>query len=154
MKLSQLKVKANNPRLIKDDKFLRLVNSIKEFPRMLELRPIVYDPVTMECLGGNMRLRALQELKYKDIPDEWVKSAADLTEEQKREFLIKDNVGFGEWDFDILANEWDTSELTEWVKDTNKFLLSEFTSVNQTVMFSGAISGFSMSFGFGSPPFS
>lgn len=117
MKLSQLKIKKGNPRLIRDDKFKKLVNSIKEFPKMLELRPIVYDPATMEVLGGNMRLNALKELNYKDIPDEWVKSAADLTEDEKKRFLITDNVGFGEWDFDILANEWDALELAEWGVD-------------------------------------
>lgn len=103
----------NNPRIIKDDKFKKLVQSIKDFPKMLELRPIVIDENNV-VLGGNMRLRALQELGIKEVP---VLYANDLTEEQKKEFIIKDNVGFGEWDWDVLANEWNEEELTEWGLD-------------------------------------
>lgn len=121
MKISELKIKAGNPRLIKDDKFKKLVKSIQEFPKMMELRPIIYDPATMEILGGNMRFKALQELKYKEIPENWVKSAADLTEDEKQRFLITDNVGFGEWDWDILANEWDADELENWGVDIPNF---------------------------------
>lgn len=114
MKLSQLKVKANNPRLIKDDKFKKLVKSIEVFPKMLELRQIIYDPLTMEVLGGNMRLRALQELKYKDVPDKWVKSADDLTEDEKTRFLLVDNASFGEFDWDIITNEFEEFPLNDW----------------------------------------
>lgn len=103
----------NNPRIIKDDKFKKLVQSIKDFPKMLELRPIVVDEDNV-VLGGNMRLRALQELGIKEVP---VLYANDLTEEQKKEFIIKDNVGFGEWEWDVLANEWDVDKLTEWGLD-------------------------------------
>lgn len=117
MKINELKTKTGNPRLIKDDKFQKLVKSIQEFPKMLELRPIIYDPATMEILGGNMRLNALKELKYKEIPDNWVKSAAELTEDEKRRFLITDNVGFGEWDWEILQNDWDVKELEAWGLD-------------------------------------
>lgn len=81
---------------------------------MLELRPIVYNPETMEVLGGNMRLKALQELKYKEIPDAWVKSAESLTEEEKKRFIIEDNVGFGEWDYKLLENNWDKEQLEDW----------------------------------------
>ena len=121
MKLSKLKGNPNNPRIIKDDKFKKLVKSISEFPKMLELRPIIVDE-NFIVQGGNMRLKALQELKYKDIPDEWVKQVSDLTEEQKKEFIIKDNVGFGEWDFDDLANNWDVEKLNEWGLDIPNFL--------------------------------
>ena len=113
MILDQLKINKANPRLIKDDRFRKLVKSIKEFPKMLELRPIVIDE-DGTILGGNMRYRALKELGYKEIPDNWVKKASELTDEEKRRFIIEDNVGFGEWDMDMLANEWDTEELEEW----------------------------------------
>jgi ParB-like chromosome segregation protein Spo0J len=117
MKLSQLKSNPNNPRLIKDDKFKKLVQSIKDFPEMLEKRPIVCVTDTdgmLYPLGGNMRLKALQELKFKDIPDTWITMADDWNIEQKKEFTIKDNVGFGEWDWNMLANEWDAEQLEDW----------------------------------------
>jgi site-specific DNA-methyltransferase (adenine-specific) len=113
MKLKDIKPNPNNPRLIKDAKFAKLVKSIKDFPKMMELRPIIIDDNNI-VLGGNMRLKALKELKYKDIPDTWTKSAKDLTEEETRRFIIADNIGFGEHDWDILANEWDAKELEEW----------------------------------------
>jgi len=116
MKLSEIKANPNNPRLIKDDKFKKLVKSIKEFPKMMALRPMVVDADGV-VLGGNMRLKALQELNYKDIPDEWVKRASDLTEDEARRFIIADNVGFGENDWDMLANNWDADELAEWGLD-------------------------------------
>ena len=121
MKLSKIKGNPNNPRIIKDDKFKKLVKSISEFPKMLELRPIIVDE-NFIVQGGNMRLKALQELKYKEIPDEWIKQVSDLTEEQKKEFIIKDNVGFGEWDFDDLANNWDVEQITEWGLDIPNFV--------------------------------
>lgn len=110
VKISEIKNNPNNPRLIKDDKFKKLVQSIKDFPEMLELRPIVVDENKV-VLGGNMRLRACKDAGLKEV---YIKVAEGLTEEQKKEFIIKDNVGFGEWDWDILANEWNTDELTEW----------------------------------------
>ena len=113
MKLSDLKANPANPRIIKDEAFHKLVNSIKEFPKMMALRPMVVDN-DMTVLGGNMRLRALQHLGYKEIPDEWVKKASELTEDEKRQFIIKDNIQAGLWDWDALANEWDEVELTEW----------------------------------------
>jgi len=120
MKLNKLILNDKNPRYIKDDKFKKLVNSIKDFPKMLELRPIIVDDNNV-ILGGNMRYRALQSLNYIDIPDEWVKKANDLTEDEKKEFLIKDNVGFGDWDFDVLANEWDENLLNDWGLDIPNF---------------------------------
>ena len=103
----------NNPRIIKDDKFKKLVQSIKDFPEMLELRPIVIDENNM-VLGGNMRLKACIELGLKDVP---TIQAKDLTPEQKNEFIIKDNVGFGEWEWDTLANEWNIEDLSNWGVD-------------------------------------
>jgi len=108
--LSEIKSNPNNPRIIKDDKFHKLVESIKTFPRMLEIRPIVVNK-DMVVLGGNMRLKACKEAGLKKVP---VIFADDLTEEQQREFIIKDNVGFGEWDWAMLANEWDENKLSEW----------------------------------------
>ena len=113
MKVSQLKLNPKNPRLIKDDKFRKLVRSIQEFPKMMSLRPIVIDDDNL-VLGGNMRLRAIKELGMKEIPDDWVKKASELSDEEKRRFIIEDNVEFGEFDFDILANEWNENELVDW----------------------------------------
>ena len=117
MKVSQLKANPTNPRIIKDDKFKKLVESLRGFPEMMEKRPMVC--VTdvdgkMFPLGGNMRLRAIQELGMKEIPDTWVTLADDWTEEKRKEFTIKDNASFGEWNWDDLGNEWDAEELNEW----------------------------------------
>ena len=113
VKISKVKGNPNNPRIIKNDKFKKLVTSIKEFPEMLKLRPIVVDEDFM-VLGGNMRLRASKEAGLKEV---WIEVAEGLTEEQKKEFIVKDNVGFGEWEWDILANEWDSVQLAEWGLD-------------------------------------
>ena len=109
IKTSKIKGNPDNPRIIKDDRFKGLVQSIKEFPEMLELRPIVVDKDLM-VLGGNMRLKACKELKLKDV---YITKADNLTEEQKKEFIIKDNASFGEWDYSQLS-EWDTEQLLEW----------------------------------------
>jgi DNA modification methylase len=116
MLISQIKPNPNNPRIIKDNKFKQLVKSIQEFPEMLELRPIVIDENNI-VLGGNMRLKACIEAGLTDVP---VK-VATLSEQQKNEFIIKDNVGFGEWDWDDLANNWNVEELTEWGLDIPNF---------------------------------
>ena len=113
MKLSDIKANPDNPRVIKDEAFNKLVQSIKDFPKMMALRPMVVDD-NLTVLGGNMRLRALRHLGYKDIPDEWVKRASDLTEEEQKQFIIKDNVSVGDWDWDTLANEWDVQDLKDW----------------------------------------
>lgn len=113
VKISTIKTNPKNPRLIKDDKFKKLVKSIQEFPQMLELRPIVVDENNI-VLGGNMRLKACIEVGLKEV---YIVKADDLTEQQKDEFIVKDNVGFGEWDWDILANEWDTDKLQDWGLD-------------------------------------
>lgn len=115
--IGKIKSNPNNPRIIKDDKFAKLVNSIKGFPKMLELRPIVVND-DMIVLGGNMRLKACKEAGLKEVP---VIKASDLTEEQQREFIIKDNVGFGEWDWEMIANEWDAEQVTEWGLDIPDF---------------------------------
>ena len=108
--IKEVKPNAVNPRYIKDYKFKKLVKSIKSFPEMLEKRPIVVDE-NMIVLGGNMRLKASIEAGVKEV---WVDVAEGWTEEQKKEFIIKDNVGFGEWDWDILANEWNKFEIEDW----------------------------------------
>ena len=111
--IAEIKETLNNPRLIKDNKFKLLVKSIKQSPWMLNLRPIVVDE-TMTILGGNMRLRACKAVGMFEVP---VYIATGLTQAEKKEFIIKDNVGFGEWDWDIIANEWDLQELIEWGVD-------------------------------------
>jgi len=113
MKITVLKKNPNNPRVIKDEQFKKLVESIKTFPEMMALRPVIIDENNI-VLGGNMRLAALKELGYKEIPDEWVKKASELTEEQKKEFVIKDNLSFGLWDFDVLLQYADKDQLSQW----------------------------------------
>jgi hypothetical protein len=115
--ITQVVPNTSNPRIIKDDKFKKLVKSIKEFPEMLNLRPIVVD-ADMVVLGGNMRLKACQAAGLKEVP---IIVADQLTPEQQAEFIIKDNVGFGEWDWDILANEWDAALMTDWGLDIGGF---------------------------------
>lgn len=114
-KLSINKIKPNavNPRYIKDHKFKKLVKSIKSFPEMLEKRPIIVDE-NMIVLGGNMRLKASIEAGLKEV---WIDIAEGWSEDQKKEFIIKDNVGFGEWDWDILGNEWNVKQLEDWGLD-------------------------------------
>ena len=124
MKITDLKLNPNNPRIIKDDKFKKLVTSLSEFPEMMEKRPMVCVTDTdgkLYPLGGNMRLRALKELKYKEIPDTWIMLADEWSEEKRREFAIRDNVNYGEWSWDDLANEWDVEELAEWGLDIPNF---------------------------------
>ena len=113
IKISKIKSNPNNPRLIKDYKFRKLVKSIKEFPEMLKLRTIVVDENNI-ILGGNMRYKACIEAGLKEI---YVIQADDLSEDQKKEFIIKDNSSFGEWDWDVIANEWDIKDLNDWGVD-------------------------------------
>lgn len=117
VKIGEIKANPNNPRIIKDDKFKKLVKSIQEFPQMLQLRPIVVND-DMVVLGGNMRLKACKEAELKEVP---IIKASDLTEDQQRQFIIKDNVGFGEWDWDMLANLFDENDLVEWGLDIPNF---------------------------------
>ncbi len=116
-KINKVKNNPNNPRVIKDDKFEKLVRSIKEFPKMLEIRPIVVND-DMIVLGGNMRLKACKEAGLKEVP---IIKASDLTEDEQRQFIIKDNVSGGEWDWEQLASEWDAEKLDEWGLDVPEF---------------------------------
>jgi hypothetical protein len=120
MKLSNIKPNPNNPRIIKDEKFDKLVKSLQEFPEMMEKRPMVC--VTdvdgkIYPLGGNMRLKALQTIGIKEIPDNWVTMADEWPQDKRLEFVIKDNVGFGEWDWEELHADWDVEKLDEWGLD-------------------------------------
>jgi DNA modification methylase len=115
--INTVKANPNNPRIIKDDKFAKLVKSINEFPQMLNLRPIVVND-DMVVLGGNMRLKACKEAGLKEIP---IIKASELTEQQQKEFIVKDNVGYGEWDWNDLANNWDEQELIDWGLDIPGF---------------------------------
>jgi hypothetical protein len=115
VKISEVKSNPNNPRVIKDDKFKKLVQSLKDLPEMAEVRPVVVN-TDMIVLGGNMRLKAMKEAGWKDVPVEIV----DWDEQKQKQFIIKDNVGFGEWDWDMLANEWDAESLGEWGLDVWK----------------------------------
>ena len=111
--IRQIRSNPDNPRFIKDYKFEKLVKSIREFPQMLELRPIVVNQ-DMIVLGGNMRLKACEAAGIEQVP---IIFADNLTEEQQKEFIIKDNSSFGEWDWDLLANEWNTADLIDWGMD-------------------------------------
>jgi len=113
VKISKVVPNENNPRFIKDYKFKKLVKSIQDFPEMLKLRPIVVNK-DMVVLGGNMRLKACKEAGLKEV---YILKADELTEQQQREFIVKDNVGFGEWDWDILGNEWNVEQLENWGLD-------------------------------------
>jgi len=115
--IKQVRSNPNNPRFIKGNKFEKLVKSIKEFPEMLDLRPIVVNQ-DMIVLGGNMRLKACEEAGLKEVP---IIFADNLTPEQEKEFIIKDNSSFGEWDWDLLANEWNTDQLADWGLDIPNF---------------------------------
>jgi len=110
VKIAEVKANPNNPRQIKDDKFAKLVQSVKDFPEMLDIRPIVVN-ADMVVLGGNMRFKACKEAGLKEVP---IIVAENLTDEQQKEFIIKDNVSGGEWDWDMLANEWEVEQLEEW----------------------------------------
>lgn len=136
MKLNEIKPNKANPRVIKDDKFKKLVRSLQSFPEMMQKRPIVVDS-DMTILGGNMRYKALVEIygKSGEIPDEWVTTADGWTDEQKREFIIKDNASFGEWNNIELLEEWTREELSEWgvdvpeLRETEKLSDVKFESV-------------------------
>jgi ParB-like chromosome segregation protein Spo0J len=117
MNINLIIANPNNPRICKDHKFKQLVKSIQDFPQMLELRPIVIDENNM-VLGGNMRLKACIEAGLTDVP---VIHANNLSEAQKKEFIVKDNVGYGEWEWDALANEWSIQDLDNWGLDIPAF---------------------------------
>jgi ParB-like chromosome segregation protein Spo0J len=127
--ISEIKTNPNNPRVIKDDKFKKLVKSIQDFPEMLNIRPIVVNS-DMIVLGGNMRLKACREAGLKEIP---IIYAENLTEEQQKEFIIKDNVGFGEWDWEDLENNWDKEELEEWGLNIPNFNNVDYSEKNEEI---------------------
>lgn len=132
IKISKLKLNPGNPRKIDEAKMTALKKSIQDFEKMMALRPIVVDEDYM-VLGGNMRLQAIKQLGRKEIPDEWIKVAEGLTEDQKREFIIKDNVGFGEWDWDMLANEWDVDQLADWGLEIPGWTNQDFSGKNKEI---------------------
>lgn len=123
VKISEVKLNPNNPRLIKDDKFKKLVQSIKDFPEMLNIRPIVVNK-DMIILGGNMRFKACKEAGLKEVPI----IITDLSEDKQREFLIKDNTSGGEWDWELITNEWDTEQLDNWGLDIPIFGVDNMTN--------------------------
>jgi hypothetical protein len=127
VKISEVIANPNNPRLIKDDKFKKLVKSIQDFPDMLNVRPIVVNK-DMVVLGGNMRLKAIKEAGLKEINVDIV----NWNEQQQKEFIVKDNVGYGEWDWDDLANNWDSEELSDWGLEIPNFASGhEINSLNE-----------------------
>jgi hypothetical protein len=109
-----------NPRIIRDANYQKLVESLKHFPRMMELRPIVIDENGI-IQGGNMRYKALLELGYKEVEDTWIRKADNFTLEELREFIIKDNIPYGEWDWQLLSDDWDKEQLIEWGLDMSFF---------------------------------
>lgn len=114
MKITELTIDARNPYPATDPEIKDLVNSIKEFPEMMKYRPIIYDPKTMTPIAGNKRLRALQLLKFEEIPEGWAISAEDLTEAQKKRFKIADNINFGSWDLDIVMEDYNEEDAKSW----------------------------------------
>ena len=126
VKITEVISNPNNPRLIKDDKFKKLVKSIQDFPDMLNVRPIVVNK-DMVVLGGNMRLKAIKQAGIKEINVDIV----DWNEQQQKEFIVKDNVGYGEWDWNDLANNWDAEELTDWGLDIPNFNTEGFADKNK-----------------------
>lgn len=124
--IGTIKNNPNNPRVIKGDKFKKLVQSIKDLPEMAEVRPIVVN-TDMVVLGGNMRLKAMREAGWKDVPIEVV----DWDEDKQRQFIIKDNVNGGEWDWDMLANQWNAEELQGWGLDLPNFAIDDLSNNEQ-----------------------
>ena len=131
MRLKDIKPNPDNPRVLRGDKFQKLKQSITEFPKMLSLRPLVIDENNV-VLGGNMRLKALQELGFTEVDEAWVKRSSDLTEDEKKRFIIADNVAFGQWDWDTLANDWDVVDLEAWgLEIPNWSAGSELNTMNE-----------------------
>lgn len=127
--INDIKTNPDNPRIIKDYKFSKLVNSIREFPQMLKLRPIVVNNQNV-ILGGNMRYKASIEAGLKEV---YIVQADELSDEQQKEFIIKDNVGFGEWDWDLLGNQFDFEQLEDWGLDTIKHDWEDLDYIDEDV---------------------
>lgn len=130
--ISSIQTNPNNPRKITAAQVEKLKKSISEFSAMMELRPIIIDEQRI-VLGGNMRLLSLIQLGYTEIPESWVKQAADLTDEEKQRFIIADNVGFGEWDWEALANEWDAGDLSDWGLDVPGYSEQDYSDKNKEI---------------------
>lgn len=122
--LSTLQPNKDNPRTISKEQFQKLKTSLKKLPKMMQLRPIIIDKDGV-IQGGNMRYKALIDLGYTEVPEEWVRLANDFTKKELNEFIIKDNVGFGEWDYEMLANEWEDIDLESWGVDLPTTIDSE-----------------------------
>jgi len=134
IKLSKIKPNKDNPRVIKDDDFLALVDSIKKFPEMMKLKPIVVDEHWI-VQAGNQRLKALLHLNYKDVPDDWILQSKDLTKDQWDEFVIKDNLHSGDWNFEMLKLNYNVQLLSDWGIETSRITdvnLDNFFSENKT----------------------
>ena len=134
IKTSNIKNNPNNPRTINDDKLEKLKRSIKSFPEMMEKRPMIC--VTdvdgkIFPLGGNMRLRAIKDLGMKEIPKSWISMADEWTEEQRSEFIIKDNASLGDWDLEDLQENWDLDLISEWGVDLELDEVEESTEKEQ-----------------------
>jgi ParB-like chromosome segregation protein Spo0J len=127
--INDIKTNPDNPRIIKDYKFSKLVNSIREFPQMLKLRPIVVNNQNV-ILGGNMRYKASIEAGLKEV---YIVQADELSDEQQKEFIIKDNIGFGEWDWDLLGNQFDFEQLEDWGLDTIKHDWEDLDYIDEDV---------------------
>ena len=132
IKLSDLKINIRNPRFIKDDRFAKLCESIKKFPKMMEKRPIVYDK-DMVILGGTMRYRACLANGMQEIPTTWVSSAEDFTPEECREFIVKDNLPYGDTDWDILTADYEIEELKDWGMDVPDICVNEIPDINKEI---------------------
>ncbi len=132
MRINDIKLNPNNPRFIKDDRYQKLKNSIKDFPKMMKLRPIIIDDDGM-ILGGNMRYLAMKDLGFKEIPEGWIVKASELTEEERKRFIITDNIPYGDWDEDKLANEWDIGELQEWGVELEDIELADEEDIEEEI---------------------
>jgi len=132
MDIRDLKLNKSNPRFIKDERFKKLCQSVKDFSKMMELRPIVCNKDGL-IIGGNMRYRALKELGYKEVPDSWVKITDKLTEEEEKRFIIEDNLNFGDWDLETLANEWDAELLNDWGMEVSELNRNNYKQEEQEI---------------------
>lgn len=125
--INQIRQNPKNPRTINQASFTKLVASLSKFPKMMALRPIITDDDGI-IIGGNMRYKALVAIGYKELPEDWVKRASDFTEAELKEFVIKDNLGYGEWDWDLLANEWELDQLQDWGLEVPEFAYEKPTA--------------------------